>query len=159
MDKYLPILIVGAIIGIFTIAFVIAYIRMKKDKSYKEFERNMSDSQLIKRLLGYGRPYIGQFILVFVIMIQHSPSGKYLTRALVPANVPVLLQPFQGVESFHPSANVSLSKYSVICATLSGEIMSLTSGLPSMDATNLASSAVEPHHAPAPESIGRLLPP
>jgi len=69
MDKYLPILIVGAIIGIFTIAFLIAYIRMKKDKSYKEFERNMSDSVLIKRLLNYGRPYLAQFILVFIIMI------------------------------------------------------------------------------------------
>ena len=69
MDKYLPVLIVGAIIGIFTIAFVIAYIRMKKDKNYKEYERNMSDSQLIKRLLNYGRPYLGQFILVFIIMI------------------------------------------------------------------------------------------
>ena len=69
MDKYLPILIVGAIIGIFTIAFLIAYIRLKHDKNYKEYERHMSDSQLIKRLLGYGRPYIAQFILVFIIMI------------------------------------------------------------------------------------------
>jgi len=69
MDKYLPVLIVGAIIGIFTIAFLVSYIKMKKDKSYKEFERNMSDSQLIKRLLGYGRPYLGQFILVFIIML------------------------------------------------------------------------------------------
>ncbi|MBQ5867229.1 MAG: ABC transporter ATP-binding protein [Oscillospiraceae bacterium] len=69
MDKYLPILIVGAIIGIFTIAFLIAYIRMKHDKNYKEYERNMSDSQLIKRLLSYGRPYLGQFILVFIIML------------------------------------------------------------------------------------------
>ena len=50
MDKYLPVLIVGAIIGIFTIAFLIAYIRMKHDKNYKEYERHMSDSQLIKRL-------------------------------------------------------------------------------------------------------------
>ena len=69
MDKYLPVLIVGAIIGIFTLAFVIAYIKAKQDKTVKEFERHMADSQLIKRLLGYGRPYLGQFILVFVIML------------------------------------------------------------------------------------------
>ena len=69
MDKYLPVLIVGAIIGLFTLAFLIAYIRLKTDKNYKEYERHMSDSQLIKRLLGYGRPYIAQFILVFIIMI------------------------------------------------------------------------------------------
>ena len=69
MDKYLPILIVGAIIGIFTIAFLIAYVRVKQDKTMQEFQRKMPDSQIIKRLLGYGRPYLGQFILVFVIML------------------------------------------------------------------------------------------
>ena len=69
MDKYLPILIVGAIIGIFTIAFLIAYIKVKQDKTMQEFQRKMPDSQIIKRLLGYGRPYLGQFILVFVIMM------------------------------------------------------------------------------------------
>ena len=69
MDKYLPVLIVGAIIGIFTIAFLIAYIKVKQDKTMKEFERNMPDSVIIKRLLGYARPYLGQFILVFVIML------------------------------------------------------------------------------------------
>jgi len=69
MDKYLPILIVGAIIGIFTIAFLIAYIKVKQDKTMQEFQRKMPDSQIIKRLLGYGRPYLGQFILVFVIML------------------------------------------------------------------------------------------
>ena len=69
MDKYLPVLIVGAIIGVFTIAFLCAYVKLKKDKSYKEFERNMSDSVLIKRLLRYARPYLVQFILVLVIMV------------------------------------------------------------------------------------------
>ena len=69
MDKYLPVLIVGAIIGIFTIAFLIAYAKVKRDKTMREFERNMPDSVIIKRLLGYARPYLGQFILVFVIML------------------------------------------------------------------------------------------
>ena len=69
MDKYLPVLIVGAIIGIFTIAFVIAYIKVKRDKTMQEFQRNMPDSMIIKRLLGYARPYLGQFILVLVIML------------------------------------------------------------------------------------------
>ena len=69
MDKYLPVLIVGAIIGIFTIAFLIAYGKVKRDKTMQEFERKMPDSVIIKRLLGYARPYLGQFILVFVIML------------------------------------------------------------------------------------------
>ena len=69
MDKFLPVLIVGAIIGIFTIAFLIAYGKVKRDKTMQEFERKMPDSVIIKRLLGYARPYLGQFILVFVIML------------------------------------------------------------------------------------------
>ena len=69
MDKYLPILIVGAIIGIFTIAFVIAYIKVQRDKTMKEFQRNMPDSMIIKRLLAYAKPYWAQFILIFFIMV------------------------------------------------------------------------------------------
>ena len=69
MDKYLPVLIVGAIIDIFTIAFLIAYAKMRRDKTMQDFQRNMPDSVIIKRLLRYGKPYLAQFILVFVIML------------------------------------------------------------------------------------------
>ena len=69
MDKFLPVIIVGAIIGIFTIAFSLAYIKVKRDKTMQEFQRNMPDSVLIKRLLGYAKPYAAQFLLVFVIML------------------------------------------------------------------------------------------
>ena len=69
MDKYLPILIVGAIIGIFTIAFLVAYIKVQRDKTIKDFHRNMPDSMIIRRLLAYAKPYRFQFALVFVIML------------------------------------------------------------------------------------------
>ena len=69
MDKYLPVLIVGAIIGIFTLAFLIAYAKVKRDKTMREFERKMPDSVIIRRLLGYAKPYLPQFLLVFVIML------------------------------------------------------------------------------------------
>ena len=69
MDKYLPVLIVGGIIGIFTIAFLIAYIKVKRDKTMQEYTRNMPDRVIVKRLLRYARPYWGQFVLVLVIML------------------------------------------------------------------------------------------
>ncbi len=69
MADYLPVLLVAAVILVFTVAFVIAYIRMKADKNYVEFERNMSDKVLVKRLLGYAKPYWAQFVLVLVIMM------------------------------------------------------------------------------------------
>jgi len=69
MDKFLPVLIVGAIIGIFTMAFLIAYIKLQRGKTMQDFQRNMPDRVIIKRLLRYGKPYLAQFILVFVIML------------------------------------------------------------------------------------------
>ena len=69
MREYLPILIVGAIIGVFTIAFVIARIYLKSQLKNLDSDRNMPDSVIIRRLLGYGKPYLKEFILVFVIML------------------------------------------------------------------------------------------
>ena len=82
MDKYLPVLIVGAIIGIFTIAFLAVYIKGKRDKTMQEFERNMPDSLLVRRLLRYAKPYIAQFVLVLVIMLL-SISYDLLSPVLV----------------------------------------------------------------------------
>ena len=69
MPEYLPVLLVAAVIGLFAIAFIIAYIRMKSDKNYKEYNRNMPDKVIIRRLLGYAKPYWKQFVLVLVIML------------------------------------------------------------------------------------------
>ena len=82
MDKYLPVLIVGAIIGIFTIAFLAVYIKGKRDKTMQEFERNMPDSLLVRRLLRYAKPYVAQFVLVLVIMLL-SISYDLLSPVLV----------------------------------------------------------------------------
>ena len=68
--QYLPILIVGAIIGSFTIVFVAAYIALQKRKETEEDnERHMADSEIVRRLLAYAKPYWKSFVLVFFIMI------------------------------------------------------------------------------------------
>ena len=69
MHDYLPVLILGAIIGVLTLVFGSAYLVMKRKTGKKEFDRNMADSVIVRRLLGYGKPYIGKFVLVFVIML------------------------------------------------------------------------------------------
>ena len=70
MHNYLPILIVGAIIGSFTLVFVLAYIALLKHKEQEEDnERHMSDGEIIRRLLSYAKPYWKSFIGVFFIMI------------------------------------------------------------------------------------------
>ncbi len=68
MREYLPVLIVGAIIGVFTIIFVVAYMTIRKQKEAIGFDRNMADGELINRLLKYAKPHWKSFALVLVIM-------------------------------------------------------------------------------------------
>ena len=70
MREYLPILIVGAIIGLFTTLFLIAYAILRKHKEdMTDRERNMSDKEIVTRLLRYAKPYWKSFIAVFFIML------------------------------------------------------------------------------------------
>ncbi len=70
MIEFLPVLIVGAIIGAFAIMFIIAYVALtKKKEELPDDERNMSDGELIKRLLGYAKPFWKQFLLVLCLMV------------------------------------------------------------------------------------------
>ena len=69
MREYLPVLILGAIIGTFTVAFLIVYALEKDKKAAMGFERHMADGEIIRRLLHYGRPHAGKFVLVLFIML------------------------------------------------------------------------------------------
>ena len=69
MKEYLPLLIACAVIGLFTLVFVMAYLALKRHVKHPTNERHMSNSYLTKRLLQYARPYTKQFILVFFIML------------------------------------------------------------------------------------------
>ena len=69
MREYLPLLIVGAIIGTFTLIFVVAYSMVKNKKEAMGFDRNMADSEIIRRLLAYAGPYWKQFVLTLVVMM------------------------------------------------------------------------------------------
>ncbi|MBQ8833782.1 MAG: ABC transporter ATP-binding protein [Oscillospiraceae bacterium] len=69
MREYLPILILGAIIGVFTLIFVAVYALEKNKKETMGFERHMADGEIVKRLLRYAKPYYGQFVGIFFIML------------------------------------------------------------------------------------------
>ena len=69
MREYLPLLIVGGIIGTFTGIFVIAYAMVKNKKEAMGFDRNMSDAEIIRRLLAYAGPYWKQFALTLAVMM------------------------------------------------------------------------------------------
>ena len=97
MPEYYPLLIMGAIIGVVTTAFIIAYATMKDKKTAIGFERNMKDSEIIRRILAYARPYVWNFVLVGLLMVL---TVSYDIVA------PVLVGEIQGiikVESFELS--------------------------------------------------------
>ena len=69
MAEFLPILIVGAIIGVFTLVFLIAYLCMKNKKEAIGFDRHMADREIVARLLRYAKPHWKQFLVVFFTML------------------------------------------------------------------------------------------
>ena len=69
MREYLPVLILGAIIGVFTVIFLVAYALEKNKKESMGFDRHMADSEIIRRLLRYATPYKKHFVGVFFIML------------------------------------------------------------------------------------------
>ena len=69
MYELYPLLIVGGIIGAISVIFIVAFCLMKDKKTAIGFDRNMKDSEIIKRLLAYAKPHIKSFILVFLVII------------------------------------------------------------------------------------------
>ena len=64
-----PLLLVGGVIGTVTILLLAAYVRVKDKKTAGSFERNMSDGEIMRRLFGYAKPYVKQFIAVGILVL------------------------------------------------------------------------------------------
>ncbi len=68
MREYLPLLIVGAVIGVFSAAFIAAYMIARKKLKDPDNERSISDREIIRRLLSYAKPYRKSFAVAFLTM-------------------------------------------------------------------------------------------
>ena len=68
MGEYLPILILGGVIGTLCLIFLGVY-AVAKRKKLADYDRQMPDSIIIRRLLHYARPYWKQFALAMGIML------------------------------------------------------------------------------------------
>ena len=68
--EFLPVIIVSAIIGAFSIVFILAWLALRKQKEdMTDRDRNMSDGEIVSRLLAYAKPYWKSFVAVFFIML------------------------------------------------------------------------------------------
>ena len=69
MREYYPLLIIGAMIGVLSVIFIVAYLSIKDKKEAIGFDRNMKDSEIVRRLLRYARPHWKSFVLVLLLMV------------------------------------------------------------------------------------------
>ena len=69
MYNFYPVLILGAIIGAFSLIFIIAFLSIKDKKEAIGFDRNMKDSEIVRRLFKYAKPYYKEFALVLFLML------------------------------------------------------------------------------------------
>ncbi len=88
MHEYLPVLIVGGLICLFSLGFVLAFALVKDKKQAMGFDRNMKDSVLIARLFRCAKPHWKLFALSLVIMVV-SIGYELLS--------PIILKEFQSV--------------------------------------------------------------
>ena len=69
MAEFYPLVIIGATVGILSLLFMIAWCYVHSKKQVNEYERKMKDGQIVARLLQYAKPYVKEFVLVFVVMV------------------------------------------------------------------------------------------
>ncbi|MBQ2908774.1 MAG: ABC transporter ATP-binding protein, partial [Clostridia bacterium] len=69
MPNYLPLLILGAILGVISAVLIIAYATIKDKKAAIGFERNMKDKDILNRLVGYAKPYKNRFFFVGLLVL------------------------------------------------------------------------------------------
>ncbi len=82
MNEYLPILIVGAILGVVSAVLITVFALIKDKKESMGYERNLKDGDLFKRLLRYAKPYWKSFLLVGIVML-FSISYDILSPLLI----------------------------------------------------------------------------
>ncbi|MBQ7299499.1 MAG: ABC transporter ATP-binding protein [Clostridia bacterium] len=69
MHEFFPLVAVGAVLGVLTVIFVIAYMTIRKQKEAIGFDRYMKDSEITRRLLAYAKPYWKNFAFVLLVML------------------------------------------------------------------------------------------
>ena len=94
MYEYLPLLIVGAIVGVISGIMIFAYATIKDKKESIGFDRKMKDADLFKRLLAYAKPYWKNFVFVGVVMLVTISYD--ITSPLIVSSISELIKgPFQ----------------------------------------------------------------
>ena len=123
MKDYLPLLIVGAIIGVFSGALILAYALVKDKKEAMGFDRNMKDGELMRRLLRYAKPYWFNFVVVGLVMLL-SISYNIVSPILI-SNIEGIIQTEGGFEFNDVIWRVVLYAGILIVSLVSGYVQAI----------------------------------
>ena len=96
MREYFPILFVGAVAGGFSLIFLLAWLRELRTKTAPDFDRNIPDGEIVRRLLKYALPYKKEFALVLAVML--ASIAYELASPLIMGRVEELIK-----DRFEPS--------------------------------------------------------
>ncbi len=69
MYAFYPIIVIGGIIGFFSIAFSVAFFLMKDKKEAIGFDRHMKDGVLIRRMLPFAKPHTAALVIIFLLLL------------------------------------------------------------------------------------------
>ncbi len=126
MYAFYPIIVIGGIIGFFSVAFLIAYFCMKDKKEAIGFDRHMKDSVLIKRMLPFAKPHTVSLIVIFLFLLL-SVGHDVLSPILVGAVEELIKEDFALKRLYLIVALYALSAVlSVVCTYVSRILLQKT---------------------------------
>lgn len=99
MREFLPLIIVGAVLGVFSIILIMAFMKIKNQKEAIGFDRFMDDGEITRRLLRYAKPYWKNFLLVLFVML-FSISYDIIAPILMGEIVDVIKADFELTELY-----------------------------------------------------------
>ena len=127
VHDYLPLVIAFAIIGAFTVAFLLAWAALKKHRDETDDnDRKMTDGEIIRRMLHYAKPYWKSFIGVFFIML-FSIVYEILSPLIVGDIQDLIKEDFELTELFiKVGVYAGILVVSLICTYLQAMVLQKT---------------------------------
>lgn len=115
MYEYYPLIVVGAVVGVFSIVLLTAYLLVKDKKQSMGFDRQMEDREIMRRLLGYAKPYWRAFGLVGLLML-FSIAYDVVSPLIIGWIEQLIVGEFAMVQIYHAVAlYLSILAVSMLC--------------------------------------------
>ena len=126
MYEFYPLIFVGALLGVVSTIFIIAYMTIRKQKEAIGFDRNMKDSEITKRLLRYAKPYWKRFVLVF-LLVMFSVAYDIIAPILMGQGIEMIKSDFELSRLFvFVAVYASILVVSLICTYIQAVVLQRT---------------------------------